>query len=65
MKVVGAEAADDFLDTLTPHLDMSLSEIFGSIVEPKQGSQVTFSLSFFFCLSLFILVFFIGLEPTV
>ncbi|CAN7134234.1 unnamed protein product [Brassica rapa subsp. narinosa] len=45
VKVVGAEAADDFLDTLTPHLDMSLSEIFGSIVEPKQGSQTIFRAS--------------------
>lgn len=48
VKVVGAEAAGDFLDALTPHFDMSLSEIFDSIVEPQQGSQVTFSLSFFF-----------------
>ncbi|KAF3493879.1 hypothetical protein DY000_02054928 [Brassica cretica] len=39
VKVVGAEAADDFLDALTPHFDMSLSEIFDSIVEPQQDSQ--------------------------
>ncbi|CAF2108859.1 hypothetical protein Bca52824_076222 [Brassica carinata] len=45
VKVVGAEAAGDFLDALTPHFDMSLSEIFDSIVEPQQGSQTIFRAS--------------------